>query len=63
MRHAALNKTYCLIWNAAHQCWQAVSETARGKSKGASAVIVSSLLLVSYAFAAPTGGVVTAGQA
>lgn len=74
MKHAAMNKFYRIVWNAAFQCWQAVSETARGKGKSSrgksgsnnyknkAAVLISSLLIMPIAMAEPTGGNVTAGQ-
>lgn len=62
MKHAALNKVYRLVWNTACQCWQAVSECARSRTKGTSTALISTLLFSSTAFAGPTGGEVTAGQ-
>lgn len=62
MKHAALNKVYRLVWNTACQCWQAVSECARSRTKGTSTALISTLLFSSAAFAGPTGGEITAGQ-
>ncbi len=68
-RHAAMNRIYRLVWNAALGVWVAVAETAkgRGKSRSARRLVAAALSLAANSFlmpfaqAGPTGGDVTAG--
>lgn len=59
-----MNRSYALIWNHALGAWAVAHEHARKRGKGAGAVLATSLVLASSAFAAdlPTGGQVVAGS-
>ena len=59
-----MNRTYALIWNHALGAWAVAHEHARKRGKGAGAVLATSLVLASSAFAAdlPTGGQVVSGS-
>lgn len=70
-----MNHIYRVVWNQYNKVWQAVCETAKGKTKSSKSLtsqsvikpalglIILSTVLVGQAIAAPTGGVVTAGTA
>ncbi|RQZ14790.1 hypothetical protein DIE15_17590 [Burkholderia sp. Bp9031] len=63
-----MNKTSATAWNQAQGCWSAVRETARRRTKPGSAKrIATALSLLGFtalpAFALPTNGNVTAGNA
>jgi filamentous hemagglutinin family protein len=70
-----MNHIYRVVWNQHNKVWQAVTETAKGKTKSSKNTTAQSALkstvgiflisatLISSAIAAPTGGVVSAGTA
>ncbi|MBN9408303.1 MAG: autotransporter-associated beta strand repeat-containing protein [Burkholderiales bacterium] len=63
-----MNKIYRLVWNSLAQCWQAVSESARGRGKSAVATLLlaAAALLPAAALAVPAvffDGVTANGQA
>jgi filamentous hemagglutinin family protein len=59
-----MNHAYRLIWNQLYQSWVAVSEVARGRSKGSGRTLVMAALSLSAvgAHAAPSGGKVVSGS-
>ncbi|WP_233828379.1 beta strand repeat-containing protein [Paraburkholderia sp. ZP32-5] len=59
-----MNHAYRLIWNQVYQSWVAVSEVARGRSKGSGRKLVMAALSLSAvgAHAAPGGGQVVSGS-
>ncbi|EHR72054.1 filamentous hemagglutinin family N-terminal domain protein [Burkholderiales bacterium JOSHI_001] len=69
MNSHSLNHIYRLVWNAVTQCWVAVAETTRGKSKpgrarrasARSLALATALVAAGAAQADPAGGVVTSG--
>ena len=66
-----MNHVYRVIWNGSAACWQAVSETARGRSKSSKStakvlkplLMAASVAVSGVAMAAPTGGTVASGTA
>ena len=66
-----MNHVYRVIWNGSAACWQAVSETARGRSKSSKStakvlkplLVAASMAASGLALAAPTGGTVASGTA
>ena len=66
-----MNHIYRVIWNGSASCWQAVSETARGRSKSSKSttkllkplLVAASVAASGIAMAAPTGGTVASGTA
>ena len=61
--NGSMNRVYRLIWSHVINGWIAVSETSRGRGKGASRKLIAAAmsLTVVYAQAGPEGGSVTAG--
>ncbi|MBA4707113.1 YDG domain-containing protein, partial [Aquitalea aquatica] len=67
MRHASLNRIYRLIWSPVQQAWVIASEHAKGRSKTNNRQLQKLLAITvlatgSSAWAAPSGGQVTAGS-
>ena len=59
-----MNHAYRLIWSQLSQSWVAVSEVAKGRSKGSGGKLVVAALSLSaaVAHAAPTGGQIVSGS-
>lgn len=69
-RHAAMNRIYRVVWNAARCIWMAVAENAKGRGKSssrrkllaASVSLAVGAFLMPLALAGPTGGALKAGS-